>query len=599
MSDEKTNKQQNIRNGEKHSLRQGKEVPSNNVNDPLNAAFIVQKIEHERINLYENQVNTDDEDPCFKNSNSNKKNRHKTNCMSEMERPEKNAISDDNGISYSHLGESVDENSFVKHNFVGRFKIGRSLGTGSSCRVRLGIDPETGEKVAVKIIERETAYEDRVYREALIASLLCHPHIVPMRDFFFSKSYFYLIFEYVSGVQLLDLVLTRGPLSEKTARRFFRQIASAVSYLHNNCIVHRDLKIENILVDEHGSVKIIDFGLSNFFDKTRFLSTFCGSLYFAAPELLRGIRYIGPEIDVWSLGVVLFVLLHGRVPFDDAEVSGLHAKITQAQYEVSKKMSKPALALIHGMICREMLRRFSMQAVICSAWVNQGFSSKINDFMCERKSITELDTQLVKILSIVTRRQFPNFTAELQRYHNACLKENEFEKDYYGKRPTVSLYYLMLEKTESGKVDIHETVEALSMHNFVSFIQDKSVTASKYFLGAVFKESRFEKAATLQRTTPIIKKSVVKWIFKGIPINRIRCQYELREWVDKLLSDISAEYEVKERHYMCQRNGCNFKVSLYRNEIFRSFYLSVTKFNGCKNRFKEIVKEIRTAGCGA
>lgn len=564
-------------------------------------SVIVKKLQKEKMDYYETQ-NIFNSNRCFKKKKTNKNTNSNANFMSEKSKSidiKNKDHKEEKDVSYSPLGEKVDEEFFINHDFVGRFKIGRSLGTGSSCRVRLGIDPKTGEKVAIKIIDRKTAYEDRVYREALIASLLCHPHIVPLRNFFFSKSFFYLVFEYVSGVQLLDLVLNQGPLSEKTARRFFRQIASAVSYIHSNCIVHRDLKIENILVDEHGSVKIIDFGLSNFFDKTRFLSTFCGSLYFAAPELLAGVRYVGPEIDVWSLGVVLYVLLHGRVPFDDPEISGLHSKITRAKFDISSSVSKEAKEMLSGMICKDILRRLSMRAINSGAWVNSGFSSRINDFVCERKPLTELDEQLLKILSAVSLRQFPNLKAEVQRYHTACVNMNEFEKDYYGKRPTVSLYYLMKEKIANSKVNVAETAEALSMHNFVSFVQDRSVTASRYFLGAVFNESRSEKAAILQRTTPILKKSMLSWIYKGISVNRIKCQYELREWTDKILAQYKIDYEVKERYYLCQKDDLNFKISLYRNTVFGSFFLTITRFDGCKKKFVEILKDIRSCCCTA
>lgn len=128
---------------------------------------------------------------------------------------------------------------------------------------------------------------------------------------------------------MLDYIISHGKLKEKQARKFARQIASAVDYCHRNSIVHRDLKIENILISKTGDIKIIDFGLSNLFcpDEDRKLKTYCGSLYFAAPELLQAKPYTGPEVDVWSFGVVLFVLVCGKVPFDDQYMPALHQKI--------------------------------------------------------------------------------------------------------------------------------------------------------------------------------------------------------------------------------------------------------------------------------
>jgi serine/threonine protein kinase len=136
-----------------------------------------------------------------------------------------------------------------------------------------------------------------------------------------------MLFEYVNGGQMLDYIISHGRLKEKQARKFSRQIASALDYCHRNSIVHRDLKIENILISKTGDIKIIDFGLSNLFAPQSHLKTFCGSLYFAAPELLQAKAYTGPEVDVWSFGIVLYVLVCGKVPFDDQSMPALHAKI--------------------------------------------------------------------------------------------------------------------------------------------------------------------------------------------------------------------------------------------------------------------------------
>jgi serine/threonine protein kinase len=136
-----------------------------------------------------------------------------------------------------------------------------------------------------------------------------------------------MLFEYVNGGQMLDYIISHPRLKESKARKFSRQVASALDYCHRNSIVHRDLKIENILISKTGDIKIIDFGLSNLFSPRNHLKTFCGSLYFAAPELLQAKAYLGPEVDVWSFGIVLYVLVCGKVPFDDQSMPALHAKI--------------------------------------------------------------------------------------------------------------------------------------------------------------------------------------------------------------------------------------------------------------------------------
>ena len=160
-----------------------------------------------------------------------------------------------------------------------------------------------------------------------------------------------MVFEYVNGGQMLDYIISHGRLRERSARKFARQIGSALQYCHANSIVHRgsstlshsisnqrtchaiDLKIENILISKTGNIKIIDFGLSNLYSPSTHLNTFCGSLYFAAPELLNAKPYTGPEVDVWSFGIVLYVLVCGKVPFDDQSMPALHAKIKRGQVE--------------------------------------------------------------------------------------------------------------------------------------------------------------------------------------------------------------------------------------------------------------------------
>lgn len=225
---------------------------------------------------------------------------------------------------------------------TGQWSLGKTIGAGSMGKVKLAKNLETGEQVAVKIVPRQSTDEHRndrdreradhskevrTAREAAIVTLLNHPYICAMRDVVRTDYHWYMLFEYVNGGQMLDYIISHGRLKEKQARKFGRQIASALDYCHRNSIVHRDLKIENILISKTGDIKIIDFGLSNLFSPKSHLKTFCGSLYFAAPELLQARQYTGPEVDIWSFGIVLYVLVCGKVPFDDQSMPQLHAKI--------------------------------------------------------------------------------------------------------------------------------------------------------------------------------------------------------------------------------------------------------------------------------
>lgn len=192
--------------------------------------------------------------------------------------------------------------------------------------------PQSAE-AAAKQASKDASKEVRTIREAALSMLLHHPYICGMRELITHTNHYYMVFEYVNGGQMLDYIISHGRLRERVARKFARQIGSALDYCHRNNVVHRDLKIENILISQTGNIKIIDFGLSNLYNPASHLSTFCGSLYFAAPELLNARVYTGPEVDVWSFGVVLYVLVCGKVPFDDQSMPALHAKIKRGLVE--------------------------------------------------------------------------------------------------------------------------------------------------------------------------------------------------------------------------------------------------------------------------
>ena len=213
---------------------------------------------------------------------------------------------------------------------------------------------------AAKQAAKDASKEVRTLREAALSQLLYHPYICGMREMIVHAHHYYMVFEYVDGGQMLDYIISHGRLRERAARKFARQIGSALEYCHKNNVVHRDLKIENILISTSGNIKIIDFGLSNLYDPTAHLDTFCGSLYFAAPELLNARVYTGPEVDVWSFGVVLYVLVCGKVPFDDQSMPALHAKIKRGLVEYPMWLSAGgALA----MLLPHLLMPFRMQTL--------------------------------------------------------------------------------------------------------------------------------------------------------------------------------------------------------------------------------------------
>lgn len=311
-----------------------------------------------------------------------------------------------NGAAPSEVRSSTGQNLRRRTTLdaqTGHWELGKTIGAGSMGKVKLARNKETGEQVAVKIVPRGTndgehrtsaereraehSKEVRTAREAAIVTLADHPYICGMRDVVRTNYHWYMLFEYVNGGQMLDYIISHGRLKEKQARKFGRQIASALDYCHRNSIVHRDLKIENILISKTGDIKIIDFGLSNLFSPRNHLKTFCGSLYFAAPELLQAKQYTGPEVDVWSFGIVLYVLVCGKVPFDDQSMPQLHAKIKKGVVEYPPWLTAECRNLIARMLTTDPSQRATLAEIMTHPWMTKGFNGAPDNYLPQRKPL--------------------------------------------------------------------------------------------------------------------------------------------------------------------------------------------------------------------
>ncbi|KAK8824972.1 hypothetical protein WA538_005637 [Blastocystis sp. DL] len=255
---------------------------------------------------------------------------------------------------------------------VGLYRLEDTLGTGSFGKVKLATHVITGIKVAIKILSKERIKKldmlAKVKREIRILQSFNHPHIVRLYEVIDTPTDIFLVMEYVPGGELFDYIVRKGRLPENEARRFFQQIISGVEYCHKHNIVHRDLKPENLLLDEDNNIKIADFGLANFLMDGDFLSTSCGSPNYAAPEVISGRLYAGPEVDVWSSGVILYALLCGRLPFDDENIPSLFRKIKNGLYRLPSFLSKGARELIPVMLMNDPIKRITIPDIRKDPW---------------------------------------------------------------------------------------------------------------------------------------------------------------------------------------------------------------------------------------
>ncbi|NXO26889.1 NUAK2 kinase, partial [Cisticola juncidis] len=249
--------------------------------------------------------------------------------------------------------------------------------------------------VAIKSIRKDKIKDEQdlvhIRREIEIMSSLNHPHIIAVHEVFENSSKIVIVMEYASRGDLYDYISERQRLSEQEARHFFRQVVSAVYYCHKNGIVHRDLKLENILLDANGNIKIADFGLSNVFQQDKLLQTYCGSPLYASPEIINGRPYRGPEVDSWSLGVLLYILVHGTMPFDGHDYKTLVKQITSGDYREPTKLSD-ACGLIRWMLMVNPERRATIEDIATHWWVNWGYRMPLGEQELLRDSESPLAT---------------------------------------------------------------------------------------------------------------------------------------------------------------------------------------------------------------
>ncbi|XP_078416565.1 serine/threonine-protein kinase SIK1 isoform X2 [Cetorhinus maximus] len=255
---------------------------------------------------------------------------------------------------------------------VGFYEIEKTLGKGNFAVVKLARHRVTRSRVAIKIIDKtrlDPGNLEKIYREVQIMKLLNHPHIIKLYQVMETKDMLYIVTEFAQNGEMFDYLSTNGPLSESEARAKFWQILMAVEYCHNHHIVHRDLKSENLLLDDNMNIKIADFGFGNFYKHGESLSTWCGSPPYAAPEVFEGKEYEGPHIDIWSLGVVLYVLVCGSLPFDGPTLPVLRQRVIEGRFRIPFFLSEECESLIRRMLMVDPMKRITISQIKQHRWM--------------------------------------------------------------------------------------------------------------------------------------------------------------------------------------------------------------------------------------
>ncbi|KAN0064188.1 hypothetical protein ACQY0O_003355 [Thecaphora frezii] len=268
--------------------------------------------------------------------------------------------------AYQELGKEL---SSGKLKAVGNYTLQRPIGEGTYGKVRLGLHRLTNTRVAIKQIPK--AHSASLTREIHHHRRLHHPNVMKLYEVIATEQYIWMVSELCAGGELYDYLVEREYLPEAEARRIFGQLCLAVAYIHGKGIVHRDLKLENVLLDERCNVKLGDFGFTREFEGKKLMDTFCGTTGYAAPEMLAGKRYTGQEVDVWSLGIILYALLCGALPFDDDDETVMKAKILKGEYEVPECISQEAKDLLNAILQLDPLKRPTIHAILSHAWFSK------------------------------------------------------------------------------------------------------------------------------------------------------------------------------------------------------------------------------------
>lgn len=270
-----------------------------------------------------------------------------------------------------------------RHIIFGKYEMGRLLGQGTFAKVYYGKNLVSDESVAIKLINKDNVKKEglieQIKREISVMRLVRHPNVVELKEVMATKAKIFFVMEYVKGGELFAKV-AKGKLKEDLARKYFQQLVSAIDFCHSRGVSHRDLKPENLLLDDNEDLKVSDFGLSALPEQLwndGLLHTQCGTPAYVAPEVLRKKGYDGAKADIWSCGVILFVLLAGYLPFQADNLMKMYRKVFKAEFEFPQWFSTDAKQLISQLLVSDPAKRISILEIMQNPWFQKGFVKPI------------------------------------------------------------------------------------------------------------------------------------------------------------------------------------------------------------------------------
>jgi len=308
------------------------------------------------------------------------------------------------------------------------YELHETIGSGGFAKVKLATHTLTGEKVAIKIMDKKALGNDlpRVKVEINAMKNLRHQHICQLMQVIETDEKIFMVLEYCPGGELFDYIVAKDRLSESEARFFFRQIIAALAYIHSKGYAHRDLKPENLLLDDNQCLKLIDFGLcaKPKGGMENLLSTCCGSPAYAAPELICGKSYLGAEADLWSMGVLLYALLCGYLPFDDDNINLLYKKIQNGKYDLPAWLSQDSIQLLADLLQIDPKKRITMQQLVFHPWVLKGYSSSVD--WQTRYYFKDLDRESLAEIALFFNKTLKDISDHIQLWNYDFLTATYF-----------------------------------------------------------------------------------------------------------------------------------------------------------------------------